>query len=123
MRKLHEAKAEALVHCGFGFGVVLVNPVLEELGWDPPRYMGTAFQNAWINPIMWQAILGWTGPRPVRRGQPGGPGVPRPVRGRYGRRPQYCVPVVNRDLATVLLHAFADAHPLTPRGSRRRWSG
>ena len=32
----------------------------------------------------------------------------------YGRRPEYCVPVVNRDLATVLLHAFADAHPLSP---------
>jgi hypothetical protein len=28
------------------------------------------------------------------------------------------VPVVNRDLATVLLHAFADAHPLTPKGVR-----
>jgi hypothetical protein len=26
------------------------------------------------------------------------------------------VPVVNRDLATVLLHAFADARPLSPRG-------
>ena len=25
-------------------------------------------------------------------------------------------PVVNRDIATVLLHAFADAHPLSPRG-------
>src|SRR5262249_61203673 len=35
---------------------------------------------------------------------------------RYGRRPEYCVPVVNRDIATVLLHAFADAHPLSPRG-------
>ena len=26
------------------------------------------------------------------------------------------MPVVNRDLATVLLHAFADAHPLSPAG-------
>ena len=26
------------------------------------------------------------------------------------------MPVVNRDLATILLHAFADAHPLSPRG-------
>jgi branched-chain amino acid transport system substrate-binding protein len=34
----------------------------------------------------------------------------------YGRRPEYCVPVVNHDVATALLHAFADAHPLTPRG-------
>ena len=34
----------------------------------------------------------------------------------YGRRPEMCVLPVNRDLATVLLHAFADAHPLSPRG-------
>ena len=26
------------------------------------------------------------------------------------------LPLVNRDFATVLLHAFADAHPLSPRG-------
>ena len=26
------------------------------------------------------------------------------------------MPVVNRDLATVLLHTFADAQPLSPRG-------
>jgi branched-chain amino acid transport system substrate-binding protein len=33
-----------------------------------------------------------------------------------GRRPQYCAPAMNRDLATVLLHALADARPLSPRG-------
>ena len=54
-------KPRRIVHCGFGFGVVFVNPALEALDWDPPRFMGTAFQNAWINPIMWNAILGWTG--------------------------------------------------------------
>ena len=37
---------------------------------------------------------------------------------RFGRRPEYCVPVVNRDLATVLLKAFADARPLSPAGVR-----
>ena len=58
---LHEAKAQAIVHCGFGFGVVFVNPALEALGWDPPRFCGTAFQNAWLNPIMWSAFMGWTG--------------------------------------------------------------
>ena len=50
VRKLHDAGVGAVVHCGFGFGVVLINPVLQELGWDPPRFMGTSFQNAWINP-------------------------------------------------------------------------
>jgi branched-chain amino acid transport system substrate-binding protein len=114
--RLHEAKPDALVHCGFGFGIVFVNPVLEQLGWDPPRYMGTAFQNAWINPVMWQAILGWTGLDQYDEGNPVGQEFLDRYQAAYGRRPQYCVPVMNRDLATVLLHAFADAHPLTPRG-------
>ena len=58
---LHEAKAQAIVHLGFGFGIVFINPALEALGWDPPRFTTTAFQNAWVNPIMWDAFLGWIG--------------------------------------------------------------
>jgi branched-chain amino acid transport system substrate-binding protein len=118
-RALHalcEAKAQALVHCGFGFGIVFVNPVLEELGWDPPRLLGTAFQNAWINPVMWNAIVGWTGIDQYDEANVVGQRFLDQYEARYGRRPEYCVPVVNRDLATVLLHAFADAHPLSPRG-------
>jgi hypothetical protein len=34
----------------------------------------------------------------------------------YGRRPEWCVPVVNRDVACTLLRALSDAHPLSPRG-------
>ncbi len=116
VRRIHEARPDAVVHCGFGFGVVHVNPTLEALGWDPPRFMGTAFQNAWINDVMWKAILGWTGLDQYDEGNPVGQRFLDQFEAAYGRRPQYCVPVVNRDLATVLLHAFADAHPLTPRG-------
>jgi branched-chain amino acid transport system substrate-binding protein len=116
VRKLHEAKPQAIVHCGFGFGIVRINPVLEELGWDPPRYMGTAFQNAWVNPVMWRAILGWVGLDQYDEANPVGQEFLDRYEAAYGRRPQYCVPVMNRDFATVLLHAFADAHPLTPRG-------
>jgi ABC-type branched-subunit amino acid transport system substrate-binding protein len=116
VRRLQEAKPQAIVHCGFGFGLVRINPVLAELGWDPPRYMGTAFQNAWINPIMWQAILGWTGLDQYDEGNPVGQRFLDEYEAAKGRRPQYCVPVMNRDFATVLLHAFADAHPLTPKG-------
>lgn len=61
VRTLYDAKAQAIVHCGFGFGIVLVNPALAELDWDPPRFAGTAWQNAWINPAMWSAFTGWTG--------------------------------------------------------------
>ena len=116
VRKLHAADVGALVHCGFGFGVVLINPVLRELAWDPPRFMGTAFQNAWINPIVWDAIVGWIGLDQFDEGNHIGQQFIDRYAARYGWRPEYCVPVVNRDLATVLLHAFADARPLSPRG-------
>lgn len=116
VRRLHEAKASAIVHCGFGFGIVYVNPALEALGWDPPRYTGTAWQNAWINPVMWGAFLGWTGLDQYDEGNAVGQRFLDQYQAAYGRRPEYCVPVVNRDLATVLLRAFADAHPLSPRG-------
>ena len=33
-----------------------------------------------------------------------------------GSRPEFCVTVVNRDVAATLVRAFADAHPLSPRG-------
>jgi branched-chain amino acid transport system substrate-binding protein len=116
VRKLHEAKVQAIVHCGFGFGIVMIGPVFEELGWDPPRFMGTSFQNAWINPIVWNAILGWTGLDQYDAGNQVGQGFLDQYAARYGRRPEYCVPLVNRDLATVLLRAFADARPLSPLG-------
>ena len=116
VRRVRDAQATALVHCGFGFGLVQVNPVLRDLGWDPPRIMGTAFENAWINPVMWQAIVGWIGLDQYDEGNPVGQRFLDRFEAETGRRPQYCAPVVNRDLATVFLHAFADAHPLTPRG-------
>jgi ABC-type branched-subunit amino acid transport system substrate-binding protein len=116
VRKLYEAKAAALVHCGFGFGIARINPALEQINWNPPRFLGTAYQNAWINQVMWDAILGWTGLDQYDEGNRVGQRFLDQYQAAYGRRPESCVPVVNRDLATVLLHAFADAHPLTPRG-------
>lgn len=118
VRTLHQAKADAIVHCGFGFGIIGVNPTLDALGWDPPRFTSTAFQNAWINPVLWQAFLGWTGVDQYDEGNPVGQRFLDTFEQAYGRRPQYCVPVVNHDIANALLHAFADAHPLSPRGVR-----
>ena len=90
---LHEAKAQAIVHCGFGFGVVFVNPALEALGWDPPRFCGTAFQNAWLNPVMWNAFMGWTGVDQYDEGNTVGQKYLDEYNAAYGRRPEWCVPV------------------------------
>ena len=111
-----DATPDCIVHCGFGFGIVGISAALAELDWDPPRYAGTAFQNAWINPVMWNAILGWTGVDQYDEANVVGQEFLDTFEATYGRRPEYCVPVMNRDFATVMLHAFADAHPLTPKG-------
>lgn len=116
IRKIREAQPTALVHCGFGFGILHVNSALAALAWDPPRFTGTAFENAWINPVLWNAFLGWTGIDQYDEANPTGQRFLDQYEAAYGRRPQYCLPVVNRDIATVLLRAFADARPLSPRG-------
>jgi ABC-type branched-subunit amino acid transport system substrate-binding protein len=116
VQKLYEAKPQAIVHCGFGFGMFGVNAALEALEWDPPRYMGTAFENAYINPFLWQAMMGWVGLDQFDEGNAVGQQFLDDYQDAYGRRPEMCVLPVNRDLATVILHAFADAHPLSPRG-------
>lgn len=116
VRSLYEAKAAAIVHCGFGLGVVRTSPVLAALGWEPPRFTGTAFQNAWLHPIMWKALTGWIGLDQYDEGNLVGQRFLDQFEAAYGRRPQYCVPVVNRDVAATLLRAFAEAHPLSPRG-------
>ena len=115
---LHAARPDALVHCGFGFGMAMVNMVLSTLEWDPPRYMSTAFENAWINDLLWQAMVGWTGVDQYDEANPVGQALLDEFEEQYGRRPTYCVPVVNFDIANALLRAFADAHPLTPDGVR-----
>ncbi len=116
VHRLHAAAPDALVHCGFGFGIVFVNPVLAELGWDPPRFTSTAFQNAWINPIMWNAFLGWTGVDQYDEANAVGQRYLDRFEQRFGRRPQYCVPMVNHDVANTLLRAITDARPLSHRG-------
>lgn len=43
---LHEAKASAILHCGFGFGVVMVNPALAALNYDVARTLLEAIVDA-----------------------------------------------------------------------------
>ncbi len=116
VRTLHQAKAEAIVHAGFGFGVVHVNAALAALGWDPPRFAGTAFENAWMTDTLWDAYTGWIGVDQYDESNEVGQRFLDDYQQRYGRRPQWCAPVVMRDLAVTLLEALTDAQPLSPRG-------
>jgi ABC-type branched-subunit amino acid transport system substrate-binding protein len=121
--RLHEARPDAIVHCGFGFGMAMVNMILASLDWDPPRYMSTAFENAWLNELLWQAMVGWIGNDQYDEANTVGQQLLDEFAEVYGRRPGYCVPVVNFDVANALLQALADARPLTPDGVRAALEG
>ena len=106
------------MHCGFGFGIVFINPALEALDWDPPRFTSTAFQNAWVNPVMWNAFMGWIGVDQYDEGNP----IGQAFLDRYAEKYDGQTARVLRvrwSIATSPRHwcrAFTDAHPLSPRG-------
>jgi branched-chain amino acid transport system substrate-binding protein len=112
---LHEAGASAIVHCGFGLGVAEINAALEALGWDPPRYMGTAFETG-FNEHLWDAYRGWIGLEQYDETNQVGQQFLDEYEDAYGHRPEYYGPLLWRDCAMALLYAFADAAPLSPMG-------
>ena len=114
--RLHAAAPDALVSLGFGFGVVRLNEALGQLGWAPPRYTGTAWQDAFISRSVREAYLGWIGLDLYDDENPLAVGFLDRFEQRYGRRPAYYTPGVSRDFATIVVHALADAKPLSPRG-------
>jgi ABC-type branched-subunit amino acid transport system substrate-binding protein len=118
VRALHEVKPDALVHLGFGLGVVQINEALQSVEWDPPRYMGTAFEDAYVSPEIWTPFVGWVGLEQYDEENEVGQEFLDRFEARYGRRPQYFAPVVMRDCAVAILHALGDAEPLSPSGVR-----
>jgi branched-chain amino acid transport system substrate-binding protein len=116
IRSIHAAKPEALVHLGFGFGVVRINASLEAVGWNPQRYMGTAFENAFFSHEIWDAFVGWVGLEQYDEENQVGQRFLDRFEAVHGRRPEYFASVVSRDAAVALVRAFANAEPLSPRG-------
>lgn len=118
VERLHAARADAIVHCGFGLGLLHINPALRALDWDPPRYTGTAWQMAFATPALWKGLEGWVGLDLFDESNPVGQVFLDRYEAAYGTRPTTYSPLARRDLATIILHAFADARPLSPQGVR-----
>lgn len=114
--RLKEAGPDALVSLGFGFGVMRLNEALGRLDWWPPRYTGTAWEDAFISRDVREAYLGWIGLDLFDERNPVGAAFLDRFAERYGRRPEYYAPLAARDFATIVVQAVADAKPLSPRG-------
>jgi ABC-type branched-subunit amino acid transport system substrate-binding protein len=119
VERVHAARPDALVYSGFGLGLFRINEGLAKVGWDPPRFMGTSWQMAFATPELWNAIVGWIGLDMYDEGNPVGQAFLDRFEAAYGYRPQTYSPLVRHDLANLLLHAFADAQPLSPQGVKQ----
>ena len=116
VRRLHEAGPEALVYCGFGLGVLHVSQALKSLGWNPPRFMGTAWQMVFATPALWQGAVGWVGLDQYDEGNEVGRRFLDRFEAAHGYRRETFIELAHHDLANILLHALADAQPLSPLG-------
>jgi len=118
-RRLRELRPDALAYMGYGYPTILLRPIFEKLGWDPPRIMTTAMQFCYAKPEWMAALEGWTGidqycednPRVV-------PFLDRFER-RFGRRPAgNTVPLLAYDSARVYCEAIRRAPILTGAGMK-----
>ena len=121
---LHATAPDAIVHLGFGLGVVGVNAALAALDWDPPRYMGTSWENGYMNDEIFQAHLGWIGLDQYDEENPVARGVPRPLRG--GHRPTpglLLADLRSRRRADLRRRARRTPNRCRLAASWRHWSG
>lgn len=120
---LRGAAPDALVHVGFGHGLFGFNDALRKADWNPPRYTMTAFELAHIDPMWMDQLAGWVGLDSYdERNQVGQDFLDR-FEARFGRRPNYFMPPLCRDVATVIVHALANARPLTGAGVKDALEG
>jgi hypothetical protein len=116
MAQLAAGKPDAIMHVGFGLGLLGMNDALAQIGWLPPRYTTTAFEFAATDPMWRRQLAGWIGlDQYDERNQTGQAFLDR-FEARYGRRPAYFFPLYCYDIGRMMLSALAGARPLTGRG-------
>jgi ABC-type branched-subunit amino acid transport system substrate-binding protein len=115
---LRDGNPEALVHWGFGFGAIKINDSLAQMNWNPPRYMGTSWEDAFIDGDIQKAFIGWIGLEQYDEQNTIAQAFLDKFAKCYGRRPEYFTPGLGHDFANAVVHALADAHPLSPEGAK-----
>ena len=116
MTALAEERPDAIMHVGFGLGLFGMNEALEAIGWAPRRYTTTAFEFAARDGAARRQLAGWVGLDSFDERNQTGRGFLDQFEARYGRRPEYFLPLYFYDMARVIMSALADARPLTGRG-------
>jgi hypothetical protein len=113
---LKAADVDGIAHVGFGLGLLRINMALAAIGWDPPRYTTTAWENGYLNDDLFKAFAGWVGLEHFDETNTVATGWLDRFEKRYGRRPEYAYTLYGHDMGRVVAGALGDAHPLSPTG-------
>jgi branched-chain amino acid transport system substrate-binding protein len=115
-----EVHPEALAYCGYGYPTAMFNPILAELGWNPPKIMSTAFMWYINESSILGDLEGWVGVDQIgdEIGEPNPNFLPMVERfeNRYGRRVYHAMVGVTYDGTRAALAGIAAASLLTPDG-------
>ncbi len=114
---MRDAKADAVVNFGFGYGPIVINAALDRIGWQPKKYCPDSWEAAFMSQqILDSYYKGWVGLEQYDEENPVGERFMQRFEKKYGRRLGYFAPVIGHDFANVVSHALALAQPLSPKG-------
>jgi branched-chain amino acid transport system substrate-binding protein len=119
LRKIRDHNPDCLAYLGYGYPTILMRPIFERLGWDPPRIMTTAFQFCYAKPEWMAALEGWVGVDQMCEHNP----LLQPTLDRFaaaiGKRADHTVTALTYDTARLVAEGLARAPLLTPEGVKQ----
>ena len=113
MATLAVDKPDALMHVGFGLGLIGMNEALEAIGWVPRRYTTTAFEFAATSDWWCHRLAGWIGLDQYDERNLVAQEFLDRFEARHGRRPGYFFPIYCYDVGRLMMTALATARPLS----------
>lgn len=113
MARLAADKPDALMHVGFGLGIIGMNAALQDIGWMPARYTTTAFEFAATAHWWRKQLAGWIGLDQYDERNRVGQQFLDQFEERYSHRPEYFFPLYTYDVGRLMMSALAIARPLT----------
>jgi ABC-type branched-subunit amino acid transport system substrate-binding protein len=118
LKPLKAVGPDAIMTCTFGLANMGINDACAELDWWPRRYTTTAFNYGANNDVVRKKLAGWIGMEQYDERNEVGRAFLDRFEARYGRRPEYYMPLYAYDIGRLIMEAVSNAHPLTGRGVR-----
>jgi ABC-type branched-subunit amino acid transport system substrate-binding protein len=114
---MRERGAQAIVYMGYGYSTFHFKRAFDALGWDPPRFMGTAFM-FYSNTNEWaEGLEGWHGVDQLGEdgANPNYEALMERFERRFGRVSRNVVVALAYDTARAGIHGIANATIAIPK--------